>query len=159
AFGTQRDEGTDFYLHVEGEYGNRYRIFQGQAWIFADGHSGYGPYVLKDEHVRKIYIQNGNHAVVEVAVYERPSAVKVTVRKGAGERLRGVCTWNRRNTSRPLPSDSAVQFLPERRRQVSSRRQFYGLAILAVCLLGLCSTAEACRRRGRAVYCGPQAPY
>ena len=70
-FSTNRNEGTDFYLHVEGEVdddSNRYPVFQGQAHIFADGKSGLGPYVLQDNHVRKIFIQNGQNGVVDVVV-------------------------------------------------------------------------------------------
>lgn len=69
-FSTTRVEGTDFYLHVEGTTGSsRYRIFQGQAHIFASGQGGLGPYLLKDGGVRKIYIQNGRHGTVTVAIY------------------------------------------------------------------------------------------
>jgi hypothetical protein len=72
-FSTTREGGTDFYLHVEGVTGSypprRYRIFQGQAHIFASGQGGLGPYVLKDGGVRKIYIQNGQHGTVTVAIY------------------------------------------------------------------------------------------
>ena len=70
-FTTSRVEGTDFYLNVEGENDARYSIWNSQAWIFPDGHSGYGPYVLIDENVRKIFIQNGSHGVVDVVVYEQ----------------------------------------------------------------------------------------
>jgi hypothetical protein len=70
-FTTSRDQGTEFYLHVEGQdTDGRYAVYQGQAWIFPDGHSGYGPYVLVDERVRKIFIQNGENGAVDVVVYE-----------------------------------------------------------------------------------------
>ena len=69
-FSTNRVEGTDFYLVVEGGDEPRYAIWNSQAWIFPDGHSGYGPYVLIDENVRKIFIQNGSHGVVDIVVYE-----------------------------------------------------------------------------------------
>ena len=36
-----------------------YAVFQGQALVFDDGHSGLGPYILVDRYVRKIFIQNG----------------------------------------------------------------------------------------------------
>jgi hypothetical protein len=70
-FSTEREEGTDFYLHVEGQDSDgRFPVYDAQAWIFKDGHSGYGPYILVNEHIRKIFIQNGTHGVVEVAVYQ-----------------------------------------------------------------------------------------
>ena len=61
--------GADFYLHVESDSGgSRHPVFQGGALVFDDGRSGLGPYVLIDHDVRKIFIQNGQHGVVNVKV-------------------------------------------------------------------------------------------
>ncbi len=69
-FATPHPAGADFYLHVEefvGDNGRR-NIYQGQAHVFPDGHSGLGPYRLAGQRVWKVFIKNGASGPINVVM-------------------------------------------------------------------------------------------